>query len=57
MACAAIAAGADAVMVDIHPRPEDAFVDGAQALVPEEVVALGKQLQLIADALGRPVNR
>jgi 3-deoxy-7-phosphoheptulonate synthase len=57
MACAAIAAGADAVMVDIHPRPEDALVDGAQALVPEEMVALGKQLQLIADALGRPVNR
>src|SRR6476620_2856349 len=57
MACAAIAAGADAVMVDIHPRPEDALVDGAQALLPEEVVALGKQLQAIADALGRPVNR
>jgi 3-deoxy-7-phosphoheptulonate synthase len=57
MACAAIAAGADAVMVDIHPRPEDALVDGAQALVPDEVIALGKQLQAIADALGRPVNR
>ena len=57
MACAAIAAGADAVMVDIHPRPEDALVDGAQALLPEDVVALGKQLQAIADALGRPVNR
>src|SRR6187200_2763 len=49
MACAAIAAGADAVMVDIHPRPEDALVDGAQALVPDEVIALGKQLQAIAD--------
>ena len=57
MACAAIAAGADAVMIDIHPRPEDALVDGAQALVPDEVIALGKQLQAIADALGRPVNR
>ena len=57
MACAALAAGADAVMIDIHPRPEDALVDGAQALVPDEVIALGKQLQAIADALGRPVNR
>jgi 3-deoxy-7-phosphoheptulonate synthase len=57
MACAAIAAGADAVMIDIHPRPEDALVDGAQALLPDEVIALGKQLQAIADALGRPVNR
>jgi 3-deoxy-7-phosphoheptulonate synthase len=57
MACAALAAGADAVMVDIHPRPEDALVDGAQALLPDEVIELGKQLQAIADALGRPVNR
>jgi hypothetical protein len=32
-------------------------VDGAQALLPEEVIELGKQLQAIADALGRPVNR
>ena len=57
MACASLAAGADAVMIDVHPRPEDAMVDGAQALVPDEIVALGKQLQAIADALGRPVNR
>ncbi len=57
MACAAIAAGADGVMIDVHPRPEEAMVDGAQALLPDEIVALGKQLQLIADALGRPVNR
>jgi 3-deoxy-7-phosphoheptulonate synthase len=57
MACAALAAGADAVMIDIHPRPEDALVDGAQALVPDEMIVLGKQLQLIADAMGRPVNR
>ena len=33
------------------------MVDGAQALLPDEIVALGKQLQLIADALGRPFNR
>jgi 3-deoxy-7-phosphoheptulonate synthase len=57
MACAALAAGADAVMIDVHPRPEEAMVDGAQALVPDEIIALGKQLQAIADALGRPVNR
>jgi 3-deoxy-7-phosphoheptulonate synthase len=57
MACAALAAGADAVMIDVHPRPEEAMVDGAQALLPDEMIALGKQLQAIADALGRPINR
>jgi 3-deoxy-7-phosphoheptulonate synthase len=57
MACASLAAGADAVMIDVHPRPEDAMVDGAQALLPDDIIALGKQLQAIADALGRPVNR
>jgi 3-deoxy-7-phosphoheptulonate synthase len=57
MACAALAGGADAVMIDVHPRPEDAMVDGAQALLPDEMVELGKRLQAIADALGRPLNR
>jgi 3-deoxy-7-phosphoheptulonate synthase len=57
MALAALAAGADAVMIDVHPRPEDALVDGAQALLPDDIIALGKQLQSVADALGRPVNR
>ena len=57
MALASLAAGADAVMIDVHPRPEEAMVDGAQALLPDEMIELGKQLQAIADALGRPINR
>ena len=57
MAMASLAAGADAVMIDVHPRPEEAMVDGAQALLPDEMIELGKQLQAIADALGRPINR
>jgi 3-deoxy-7-phosphoheptulonate synthase len=57
MALASLAAGADAVMIDVHPRPEEAMVDGAQALLPDEMIELGKQLQSIADALGRPINR
>jgi 3-deoxy-7-phosphoheptulonate synthase len=56
MARAALAAGADAVMIDVHAHPEDALVDGAQALVPEEMVALGRELAAIAAALGRPLN-
>jgi 3-deoxy-7-phosphoheptulonate synthase len=57
MARAAIAAGADAVMVDVHPDPEQALCDGPQALTPDEVIALGAELEALADLLGRPVNR
>src|SRR5262249_37012168 len=57
MAGAALAAGADAVMVDVHPKPEQAMVDGAQALLPGEILELGAQLAAIADAIGRPMNR
>ncbi|HET9672221.1 MAG TPA: N-acetylneuraminate synthase family protein, partial [Actinomycetota bacterium] len=57
MAKAAVAAGADAVMVDVHPEPEAALVDGAQALLPHEILELGEQLAAIASALGRTPNR
>jgi 3-deoxy-7-phosphoheptulonate synthase len=57
MARAAVAAGADAVMVDVHGSPEDALVDGAQALLPVEMLELGRQLAAIAEAMSRPMNR
>jgi 3-deoxy-7-phosphoheptulonate synthase len=57
MAKAAVAAGADAVMIDVHPNPEEAMVDGAQALLPHEMVELGQQLAAIAAAVGRTMNR
>jgi 3-deoxy-7-phosphoheptulonate synthase len=57
MALAAVAAGADAVMIDVHPDPETALCDGEQALLPEEMVSLGEELRAVAGALGRPVNR
>ncbi|HEY7667676.1 MAG TPA: 3-deoxy-7-phosphoheptulonate synthase, partial [Actinomycetota bacterium] len=56
MARAAIAAGADAVMIDVHPDPEQALCDGPQALTPDEMILLGRELEALADALGRPVN-
>jgi 3-deoxy-7-phosphoheptulonate synthase len=57
MARAAIAAGADAVMIDVHPDPEHALCDGQQALLPEEMLELGEDLARLAEALGRPINR
>jgi 3-deoxy-7-phosphoheptulonate synthase len=56
MARAAIAAGADAVMIDVHPDPEQALCDGPQALTPDEMLLLGRELEALAAALGRPVN-
>ena len=56
MARAAIAAGADAVMVDVHPDPESALCDGPQALTPDEIVDLGRDLERLAGSLGRPFN-
>jgi 3-deoxy-7-phosphoheptulonate synthase len=57
MALASVAAGADAVMVDVHPDPERALCDGPQALMPEEMAALGAQMVAVAEAIGREVNR
>lgn len=56
MALAAVAAGADAVMIDVHHDPETALCDGPQALLPSEMVALGKQIAAVAGALGREMN-
>lgn len=51
LARAAVAAGADGVMIDVHPRPSEAMVDGRQALVPEEFGALVLELEAVAGAL------
>jgi 3-deoxy-7-phosphoheptulonate synthase len=56
MALAAIAAGADGIMVDVHATPETARCDGPQALLPDEVVALGARLRELAVWSGRQVD-
>jgi 3-deoxy-7-phosphoheptulonate synthase len=48
MALAAAAAGVDALMIDVHPRPSEALVDGAQALTPNVFAALMPRLQLVS---------
>lgn len=51
LARAAVAVGADGVLLDVHPTPDTALVDGAQALVPEEFAALMVELRAVADAV------
>ena len=55
MARAAVAAGADGRLVEVHPAPERALSDGVQSISPEEFVDLMKQCRAIADVLGRRI--
>ncbi len=52
---AAVAAGADGVMIDVHPSPETAQVDGGQALHPAEFATLMDEVRAVATAIGRKV--
>jgi 3-deoxy-7-phosphoheptulonate synthase len=55
MARAAVAAGADGLMVEVHPNPPGALSDGAQSLFPEQFEELVEQIRVIADAIDRAV--
>jgi 3-deoxy-7-phosphoheptulonate synthase len=53
MAKAAIAAGADGLIIEVHPDPKNALSDGAQSLTPENFEALCQDIKVIAKAVGR----
>jgi 3-deoxy-7-phosphoheptulonate synthase len=53
VARAAVAAGADGVMIEVHPQPENALSDGAQSLKPKRFVDLMTSVETIAAAVGR----
>lgn len=55
MARAAVAAGADGLLVEVHPTPDRALSDGAQSLYPEQFDRMMKEIRLIAEAIGRRV--
>lgn len=56
MARAAVAAGADGIMVEVHPHPERALSDGDQSLTPKGFSQLMKDIDPIARALGRRIH-
>jgi 3-deoxy-7-phosphoheptulonate synthase len=55
MARAAVAAGADGIIVEVHPDPARALSDGAQSLYPAQFAELMDQIRLIAQAIGREI--
>lgn len=56
MSRAAVAAGADGLMIEVHPNPKKALCDGAQSLTPEQLKQLFDEVKPIADALGKKID-
>ncbi|MDE0806166.1 MAG: 3-deoxy-7-phosphoheptulonate synthase [Longimicrobiales bacterium] len=56
MARAAVAAGADGLMVEVHPNPAEALSDGAQSLYPDQFSELMREIKVIGTAIGREVG-
>lgn len=56
MARAAVAAGADGLMVEVHPSPDAALSDGAQTLYPNQFAQLMREVRVIAEVIGRRVT-
>ncbi len=55
-ALAAVAAGADGLMVEVHPNPAEALSDGFQSLTPAEFAGLMAELRAVCEAIGRPLD-
>jgi 3-deoxy-7-phosphoheptulonate synthase len=55
MACAAVAAGCDGLLMEVHPNPDKAVSDGAQTLFPDRFAALMGELRIVASASGRTI--
>jgi 3-deoxy-7-phosphoheptulonate synthase len=53
MAKACIAVGADGLIIEVHPHPEEALSDGSQSLLPSQFKALMGELNLVAKSVGR----
>jgi 3-deoxy-7-phosphoheptulonate synthase len=56
LARAAIAAGADGLLIEVHPNPKEALVDGLQSLTPSDFARLMGEIKSIAVALGRTLD-
>jgi 3-deoxy-7-phosphoheptulonate synthase len=56
LSCAALAAGADGLMIEVHNHPEEAVSDGAQSLLPGKFLNLMGELRAIANSVGRKIS-
>lgn len=51
MSCAAVAAGADGLMIEVHNNPEKALCDGAQSLTPAQFDEVARKVRAIREAM------
>lgn len=56
MALAAVAAGADGLIIEVHPNPAEAISDGAQSLKPDRFAELMRQIRRVAEAVDRSLS-
>ncbi len=56
MARAAVAAGADGLLIEVHPNPDHALSDGAQSLFPHQFAQLMDEARVIATTIGRELT-
>lgn len=56
LALAGVAAGADGLIVEVHPHPDTAWSDGAQSLTPENFTKMMEQVQAIAPIVGKSIR-
>jgi 3-deoxy-7-phosphoheptulonate synthase len=56
MARAAVAAGADGLIIEVHHNPDQAKSDGPQSLYPDQFTQMMKEIRIIADAIGRAIS-
>lgn len=55
MALASVAAGADGLMIEVHPNPDEAWSDGDQSLTPVEYIEVMDKIKIIAKAVGKDI--
>ena len=55
MSMAAVAAGADGLLIEVHNDPENALCDGIQSIKTDKFASLMKKLKVIAEACGREI--
>ena len=55
LAKASVAVGADGLILEVHPKPEEALSDGPQSLVPEQFAKLMNELRAVALSIGRTI--
>jgi 3-deoxy-7-phosphoheptulonate synthase len=56
MSCAAVAAGADGLLIEVHDNPDSALSDGEQSITPDMLADLFEKVSRVSEAVGKDVQ-